>query len=143
MKKWLIIAVILVIILIVWYFAYGKKWIEKRKRAKEIQKIAAGKGQELSIRDAAALADAESEMSTAAFRTFATSYIQSRTNTGGSCECKGDCSAVFPGTVKVGCIWKDGECVTKCEDKETGAVHYAKPTIATAQSVIANQLFSV
>lgn len=142
MKKWLIIAVILVVILIVWYFAYGKKWIEKKKRAKEIQKIAAGKGQELDIRDAAALADAESEMSTAAFRTFATSYIQSKINSGGSCTCSGDCSA-FPNTQSAGCVWKDGQCLTKCEDKQTGAVHYAKPTIATAQSVIANQLFSV
>lgn len=140
MKKWLIIAAVIIAIIIIWYFAYGKKWIDKRKRAKEIQKIAAGKGQELDIRDAAALADAESEMSTAAFRTFATKYIQSKASGGGSCTCSGDCSA-FPGTASAGCVWKDGQCFTKCEDKQTGAVHYAGVGVAAAQATIATQLF--
>lgn len=141
MKKWLIIAAVIIAIIIIWYFAYGKKWIDKRKRAKEIQKIAATKGQELDIRDAAALADAESEMSTAAFRTFATRYIQAKTSgSGGSCSCNNDCSA-FPGTTSAGCVWKDGQCLTKCEDKETGAVHYAGGNLATAQANIAAQLF--
>lgn len=139
MKKWLIIVAIVIGIIIIWYFAYGKKWIEKNKRAKEIQKIAADKGQNLDIKDAAALADVESQMSTSSFRSFATKYIQAKAS--GACtSCVDVCAQVFPGTVKIGCENnKDGECCAKCQDKETGAIYLAK----AAQATISNQLFSV
>lgn len=118
MKKWMIITGIIVILLLIWYFAYGQKWFEKRKRAKQIQDLAKKQGRELSIADAAKLADAESEMSTTAFRTFATKVIEDAPATGDpmQCGCDGRQNpGMCPeGTTYGGCIVRDGQCLTRC-----------------------------
>lgn len=53
---------------------------------------------------------------------------------GGDCKCSGDCSA-FPGTSSAGCVYKDGQCLTKCENSTTGSVYYAGGKTATASPV--------